>query len=218
MKTRSQAMKGVVTAMLLTGFVWAGGAVAQQTKQDFKAYPKPSVNAESCQQMDWNKDLLSRYPWAVDACQEVITVNGEKFARFEGHIVRHNRDGSFETQFVNRNGKHVKDWGTMDLLPSPEQHVLLSGEPSHFKELPRNQVLNFYVPEKRFGVAEEPGGALATVVAAPAGQQVAMAEPAAKSQLPKTAGPLPAIALGGLLSLFGALGLTIRRRASARKC
>jgi len=36
------------------------------------------------------------------------------------------------------------------------------------------------------------------------------------SELPNTAGPLPLIALGGLLSLFGGLGLSIRRKLSKR--
>lgn len=214
MKIKSTT-KGVAAALMLAGFVCAGGAFAQQTKEDFKAYPDKSVNAEACLKMNWSPDLIARYPWATEACQEVVTVNGERFARFEGHVVRHNHDGSFRTQFVNREGKHVKEWGTMDLLPSPEQHVLLSGEPSHFNEMRKNQVLSFYVPEKAFGVAEEPGAKVATIVAPPMARGVALGEGA--PQLPQTAGPLPLIALAGLASLFGALGLMIRRRVSVRK-
>jgi LPXTG-motif cell wall-anchored protein len=36
------------------------------------------------------------------------------------------------------------------------------------------------------------------------------------SELPNTAGPLPLIALGGLMSLLGGLGLTLRRKISNR--
>ncbi|HET7662693.1 MAG TPA: LPXTG cell wall anchor domain-containing protein [Rhodanobacteraceae bacterium] len=202
MKTKPNVM--IAMALATASLAWAGGAFAQQTMNPAAA-PEPAVNAESCAQMNWNPDLLAQYPWVTDACQEVIVVNGEKYARFEGHVVRHFRDGSFKTQFVDRSGKHNEAWGYMDLKPAPGQHVYLAGETANFNDLPTNQVLNFYVPANVLGVAEQPGGAVAEIVQEPQGQQVA-------SALPQTASSLPAIALGGLISLLGALGLAIRRR------
>ena len=204
MKTKPNTM--IAVALAAASLAWAGGALAQQTMNP-SAAPKPAVNAESCAQMNWNPDLLAQYPWITDACQEVIVVDGKQYARFEGHVVRHFRDGSFKTQFVDRTGKHNTDWGYMDLKPAPEQHAYIAGEQTHFKELPKNQVLNFYVPANVLGVAQQPGGTVAQIVEEPQEQQVA-------STLPQTASSLPAIALGGLISLLGALGLAIRRRLS----
>lgn len=210
MKTKSNVM--IAAALLAASLAWTGGALAQG-KMDPAAAPKPAVDAQSCTQMNWNADLLARYPWVNDACQEVVVVNGEKYARFEGHVVRHNSDGSIRTQFVDRTGTHNRDWGFMNLMPGPDQHVFLGGQPNHFGDLPKNHVLNFYVPANVLGVAEEPGAKVAAIVEEP---RTVVTSQGVPSALPRTASPLPAIALGGLISLFGALGLAIRRRTA--KC
>jgi hypothetical protein len=206
MKTKSNVM--IATALAAASLAWAGGALAQQQQpMNPSAAPQPTVNAQSCAQMDWNPDLLAQYPWVTDACQEVIVVNGQKYARFEGHVVSHNRDGSIKTQFVDRTGQHTRDWGYMNLMPAAGQHAYLSGEPTHFGDLPRNQVLNFYVPANVHGVAEQPGAQVAKIVEEPQQPQVEVA-----SALPQTASPLPAIGLAGLVSLLAGLGLAIRNR------
>ena len=211
MKTKSHVINSVALALVLSGLAWAGSVLAADQ------FPTPAVNAASCEQMNWNKDLLTRYPWAIDACQEVVVINGEKFARFEGHVVRQNRDGSFRTQFVNRDRKHTKDWGYMNLKPGSEQHALIDGMPSNFSDLSKDQVLSFYVPENRVGFVQAPGENIVPIVAPPIERGVALADTVgATPAMPKTAGPLPLIALAGLASLLGALGLAIRRRAPKR--
>src|SRR5690348_13880844 len=204
MKNKSNVM---IATALAASIAWAGGALAQQTQQqpmNPAAAPEPAVNTESCTQMDWNPDLLARYPWVKDACQEVVVVDGQKYARFEGHVVNQNRDGSIKTQFVDRSGQHTRDWGYMNLKPAEGQHVFLAGQPAHFNELPRRQVLNFYVPANVLGVSEKPGAEVAQIVEEP--------QPQVASALPQTASPLPAIGLAGLVSLLAGLGLAIRNR------
>jgi hypothetical protein len=78
--------------------------------------------------------------------------------------------------------------------------------------------------EGRFAVATEPGVPVEQTarillpvspapVAAAQPATVAMAQPAAEpAMLPDTAGPLPWLALTGLLSLLGGIGLTLGRR------
>lgn len=210
MKTKSQVMHSVALALVLSGLAWAGSVLAADQ------FPAPAVNIASCQQMNWNKDLLARYPWAIDACQEVVVVNGEKFARFEGHVVRQNNDGSFRTQFVNREGKHTQDWGYMNLKPGSDQHALIDGVPGHFSDLRKDQVLSFYVPENRVGVVQAPGEKIVPIVPPPIERGVALADTGRAPAMPKTAGPLPLVLLAGMASLLGALGLAIRRRASKR--
>lgn len=225
MNAKSFARNRIGAALVLAGCVCAGSAPAQDRLAD--ALPDPDVNRRSCEQVNWHTDLLGQYPWAVSACHEVVLVDGQKWARFEAEFQRLNRDGSITSDFRDRLGKST---GRISLMPAPGQRVTLDGSTYQFSELRRGQVLNFYVPEGSYAFSAQPGAPpteRATVVAtleeepAPAERpvQFAQAEPRpARStyQLPATAGPLPVIALGGVLSLLGGLGLTMRRRFSKR--
>ena len=64
---------------------------------------------------------------------------------------------------------------------------------------------------EKFAAADDAAKARATEMA-----QADRGREELDSELPNTAGPLPLIALGGLMSLFGGLGLTIRRKMSKR--
>jgi len=240
MNTNTRATKRIGTALMIAGLAIAGSAGAQQATLKTAAIPSPDVNRQSCERMNWNKDMLGRYPWVVGACHEVVEVNGEKWARFQGKYERRNANGSFRTGFVDRQNKAA---GDVILMPAPGQQVLLSGNRVPFSELREGQVLSFYVPEGTFGFAIEPGAKreqFASVVettetsgTASSGtleptptpapvvdsSSLAMADPApsrSDDTLPQTAGPLPLIALGGLVSMLGALGLGLRRRSSNR--
>jgi len=193
-----------------------------------------------------------------EACRAVVTVNGKKWARFEGEFQGINDNGSFDTEFTSRSDREL---GIVTLMPAPGQSVRLDNKNVPFSDLDRGQVLSFYVPEGAIGFAVEPGvpdsqfvkvvdrsdadrlaaeraaadRAAADKAAADraAAEKFAAADEAEKaraiemaqadrdreaidSELPNTAGPLPLIALGGLMSLFGGLGLTIRRKLSKR--
>lgn len=208
-------------ALLLAGLVGSGTLVAQESlnRSDL---PRPSEDRTSCQDVNWNQALLTRYPWALDSCQEVILVNGQKWARFEAEFERMNRDGTFDVDFVNRQGRSL---GVVSLQPGTNQTVLLDNREYAFSELRQNQKLNFYVPEGTFGFAFEPGAAPDKRVEvveprAPAAEPVRLARaeprPARKetTTLPATAGPLPLFALSGLLAMLSGLGMTIRRRST----
>lgn len=210
------------TALALASFVWTNAAMAQDSKL-VNANP-PTDNAASCNTLNWHREFVTSYPWASEACREVVTVNGAKWARFEGEFLGLNENGSFDTEFSSRSNR---DLGSVTLMPTPGQRARLDGKQVAFADLDRGQVLSFYVPEGAVGFAVEPG--------APNSQFVKVADTSGRapivlaqadtdtnrnrqgSELPNTAGPLPLIALGGLLSLFGGLGLTLRRKLSDRK-
>jgi hypothetical protein len=208
--------------------------------QDNKAVAKmdrPADDAASCATMTWNQEFVGNYPWASEACRTVVMVNGQKWARFEGKYQRSNPDGSFDTEFVSRSDKEL---GLVTLMPEPGQRVHFENEEVSFSDLDRGQVLSFYVPEDAIGFAIEPGvprEKLVKIVKTtdetryaaettetddmdkPAEEPVLLAQADTRSDeratvLPSTAGPLPLFALGGLVSLFSGLGLTIRRRMS----
>jgi hypothetical protein len=212
---------GLRLAAPLIGLICATTAGAQQLETENL---DPSVQAASCAAVQWNKDMLANYPRIAEGCQEVVISDGRKWARFSADLVRNNRDGTVTLNFKNRRGGSMED---LTLLPAPEQRVSMDGRSYRLSELPRGQQLNLYVPEGMYGVALAAG--------APPEQLVQIAPPATRAplaqvaqtqgeraqlaqsdrtprRLPDTAGPLPLVALGGLLCLFGGLVLSIKRR------
>jgi hypothetical protein len=173
----------------------------------------------------WNKDLLAQYPRLAEGCHEVVIAEGSKYARFQADLVRSNRDGTVTLQFKDRQGRSMDE---LTLLPAAEQRVSIDGRTYRFSELTRGQELNLYVPEGTYGIASAPGARteqLAQIVTEPVqvapadrapapAAQLAQADRTPARTLPRTAGPLPFVALAGLMALLGGLGLTIRRRFS----
>jgi hypothetical protein len=216
---------GIRIAATLVGCMCAAGASAQRAQLDTENLD-PSVRAASCAAVNWNKDLLEQYPRLAEGCQEVLISDGRKWARFSADLIRTNGDGSVTLNFKDRQDRSMEQ---LTLMPAAAQRVSIDGRDYRFSELPRGQQLNLYVPEGMYALALMPGAAseqLAQIVpptqtAQPAPTpRVAQAEPARAStlrQLPNTAGPLPLVALGGLMSLLGGLGLSLRRRFFVRK-
>jgi hypothetical protein len=216
---------GIRLALTLVGCMSAAAANAQQAPLNTTNLD-PRVQAASCAAVDWNKDLLAQYPRLAEGCQEVVISAGKKWARFSADLVRTNRDGSVTLEFKDRRDRAMEQ---LTLMPAAQQRVSMDGHDYRFSELPRGQQLNLYVPEGMYAVSLLPGAApeqLAQIVpptrtAQPARTpQLAQAAPAPATtirQLPNTAGPLPLVALGGLISLLGGLSLSIRRRFFVRK-
>lgn len=211
-----------VAALLIAGLIGSSTLAAQNAPDD-STMPRPSEDTSSCMDVDWNETLLARYPWVMDSCREVIVVDGQEWARFEAEFEGMNRDGTFDVDFLNRQGRSQ---GVVSLKPGADQTVLLDNREYAFSELLDNQKLNFYVPEGSYAFAVEPGAAPTEMVEvvenrAPEAEPVrlAQAEPRQASgtrTLPATAGPLPLFALGGLFAMLGGLGMTMRRRSAGK--
>lgn len=233
-KNRTAAAVRVPLTLMALVFV---GSVAAQPQMNPRDQSNPKVRSLSCAQVaiDWNIELISQYPRIPEACHEVVTSNGVKWARFEANFVRVNRDGSVTSDFRGPKGGSM---GRFTLLPGPGQMVNLSGRKVEFSSLESGQLLNMYVPEGQDHLAFEPAvtpeqrarilsyeapvdqAPMVEQTPAPAQAQempvrqgqVARVESASMVRLPDTAGPLPWFALGGGLALFGALGLRLGRR------
>ncbi len=219
MNTRLNVFATTSVAMLL-GLASTGSAMGQESTQ---AMPGPEVDRASCTEIDWNRDLLRNYPWVVEGCQEAVIVDGKKWARFEAEFLENHRDGAITADFRNDRGRSL---GNVRMMPGANQTVLLDDRPRSFSQLERGQVLNFYAPEDAYAFTTKPGAPKAELVqiVEPDEQErptrLAEAEPVTTTRpatLPATAGPLPIIALGGMLSLLGGLGLTARRRFKTPK-
>lgn len=225
MSIKIKAINGTGAALLLAGFLWTHGAHGQGLNPG--DIPAPHLDRASCEEVNWHRDLLGSYPWVTDACHEVIIIDGQKWARFQGAFQRMNGDGSITSEFRNRQGRAR---GSIALMPGPDQRVLLDGRPYRFSELREGQILDFYVPEGMYAFSITPGAPPAELVKVVQAPIEPRSEPApvqladvqqqpysTPSRLPATAGPLPLLGLTGALSLLAGLGLGLRRRQQARK-
>lgn len=207
-------MKANVLTLLVTGLALSSVAGAAESL-DKANMEDPAVDAASCRAVDWDPQLHARYPRLAEACHEVIMSGGERWARFESELIRVNRDGSVKSNFRDRQGSTI---GAITIMPPRDLRVTIEGQEYRFSELQPGQVLNIYVPEGASSFALTPGAPVeqhVQVVEIHPEPYVAPPTVAAARVLPNTAGPLPLLAIGGLLALLGGLGLTIRRRYSS---
>lgn len=205
------------TLMCLTATVLSasllGVAGAQQEQ-----FPREREQARSCSEVDWNKEMTTNHPRLTEACREVVTAGGEDWARFEAKFVRVEPDGGVSFSIRDSRDRPIEE---VTLQPARGQVAYIDDRATPFSELRRDQLVNLYVPEGQYGFVTQPGAPVeqVAVVKAPATvtattsetTRVATAQPRAAT-LPTTAGPLPWFALGGLLSLLGAGGLSLTRR------
>jgi hypothetical protein len=231
METKTNGIGRMRVTGTLIGLICAGAAGAQQITEGDATLPAPRTQSETCADVAWAPELLAMYPRIGEGCQEVVIVDGRKWARFEAEFQRGNNDGTAVLTFKDRDERVL---GDVTLKPTRYQRAKIEGRTYRIGELERGQELNVYVPERIFAAATEPGvpvDQLAEIVtepsarlaeiqpepeAAPARQQllaqVSPGSATAPTRLPDTAGPLPLLALSGVLSLLGAAGLMIRRR------
>lgn len=225
MKTRLNTLI-MTSAALLLGLAWAGNSMAQQ-QQLASSMPDPETDRASCSDIEWHSNMLRDYPWVADACHEAVVVDGQKWARFEAEFQEVNNDGTITSDFRDDRGRSL---GTVNLQPRPDQRVLLDGRSTRFSDLRRGQVLNFYAPEGQYSFTTEPGASDSEQLRiaerrdeqrrdGQSERQMGQAERSSttrRDSLPATAGPLPIIALGGMLSLLGGITLTARRRLTRK--
>jgi hypothetical protein len=201
----------MTTALL--GLALASTAVAQQLQEDF---PAERTATASCDDIDWNKSMLQQHPNLIDACQEVVLVDDESWARFAARFVRVESNGDVTFSVRDQRDRKIED---VTLDPLPGQVAYIDGRATEFNRLSTTDRISLYVPEGQYGFATQPVAQeqLATVVVVPAEAPVVTTErtvaqrDTTRSVLPTTAGPLPWFALVGFLSMLGALGLTVRR-------
>ena len=214
MKSKSIVLK-MITAVLALGVFMASGAVlAQDQESTAQNLPPPQIDAASCAQIQWAPQIVAEYPRMPRACQEVVTANDVKWVRFGAKLVRiTNNVALMEIQ-----NPHGGSLGTFRIRPTAAARIKVDGEEYSYWQIPKGHVLNYYIQEGKLGVATAPGEPQAelAVIEPPPATEVAETEPAetTPAALPETAGPLPWIALSGILLVLVGLGLTLGRRSS----
>jgi hypothetical protein len=200
------------TLMVAVVALASNGALAApaQEEQDF---PRLRTQLGLCEDIAWSTEMLDRHPGLIDACREVVESEGRKWARFEAKFVRVNADG-----LVQFSVRDHRDRGREEVLlrVQPGQVAYMDGKPVRFERLRTSDTINLYMPENEYGFATDPGQSpLAAIVVPPTSTAVEPTTVAAvtpiATRLPATAGPLPGIALSGIVLLLAGMVLTLRR-------
>lgn len=203
----NRTLRCLAAVVLSTSLLGVAGA--QQ-----EPFPREREQAKSCADVDWNKDMTSNHPRLIEACREVVSAGGRDWARFEAKFARVEPDGTVTFSIRDSRDRHIEE---VTLQPATGQVAYIDDRATPFSQLRSDQLVNLYVPEGQYGFVTQPGAPPEQIAVvsppAPAASRtrVATAEPRA-AQLPATAGLLPWFALGGFLSLLGAVGVRLSRR------
>jgi len=224
------SLKATCAGAALLGMI-LGSATAAAQQQQQRQLPSERSQTQEYRDINWNEDMRRNHAALMDACKEVVTEGDRTWARFDARFVRVERDGQVVFSVRDQRDRSVEE---VRLTPKANQVAYINDRPTPFRQLRSSDSLSLYVPEGAYGFATEPGGELATVSRGDESTASRGDEPTAESaadrqdrdgarqtvaqrgqlpsELPRTAGPLPWFALGGLLSLLGGLGLTLRRK------
>lgn len=133
-------------------------AFAEQSQQDF---PKQESSQKSCQEVSWNQKMLDEHPHLIDACQEVVMVEGQNWARFHSKFNRVESNGNVVFSVENRQGRVVED---VVLVPAEGQVAHIDGRETAFRDLSNLETISLYAPEDQYGFATRAGGQQAAPV------------------------------------------------------
>ena len=185
----------------LVKFLSAGGLALATLSGPVYADPA------QCQTVEFKAAVLARFPRIREVCQDVVNREGQDYAVVKGQLVRIGLDNK---------QAHIKpilpDGTKADTMPiamHPERKVMVDGNAVLPADLAVGQTLTFFVKVTEPVAVVEPADE-APIAAMPFPEVTDVSqEVAPPPAMPRTASPLPALGLGGLVLL--ALGGGIRR-------
>lgn len=160
----------------------------------------------TCDDIDFTPAVTSQYPDIAKACQDVIEVDGERFAKATVRLTRTgNNRASF--RFLHTDGT-TGETHRIDLDPSWRANI--DGREYRIRDLGPGQELNVYLPSDRW----EAHVTAPTVTTFVVYRGYAMAEDTGGTMaaLPSTASPLTTVGAMGGAALLTAFLLRIYRR------
>jgi hypothetical protein len=184
--------KTIVTALTVAGLAIATAG---------PAYAQPA----RCQTVQFSPAVVQKFPRIREVCLDVMTKDGQDYAVVKGDLLR-------VSSKVARIRPLLPD-GTKaearDIAIDPNRKVMVGGKALAPRDIAVGQEVTFYVKVSEPVAELEPADTEPLAPMPLPEQTVAAPAPA----MPKTAGPLPLIGLGGLalLALGGVLGFVRRR-------
>ncbi len=184
----------------------SGGAPDTSIDRSFEASPK------DCADVRWSQAVLQSFPSIGSACQAIEQRNGKTYVKLAGSV-----------ESVRNGGKQIrvdfKDGGTLTFQPTPQTALYMDGKRTPFASLANGTGLNFYIPEDRLQAEVQPDPNRVAFLIFPIAVRPSPDSSMAMNsrELPRTAGPLPLLALGGGLSLLAGGIATFRRKLTAKR-
>lgn len=163
------------------------------------------AQAVTCENAQYDADVLARFPNIAKACSDIISKNGEDYAVVTARLDRVDPSGRVQVRVKQPDGSYSKQ---ISIRPRPDLKVLVDGKPARVKDLAANQEITAYVkvraPEMALAPADT-GETFAFIPIEAPQQQMAA--------LPATASILPLFGLlGGMSLLLGGWLTAIRHR------
>ena len=182
MNKRSTTMNRLLRAAAVS-VIGAIGAIAVSQAQTV-----------TCQNAQYDPDVLARFPNIAKACSEIVSKNGEDYALVTARLDRVDPSGRVQLRVKQPDGSYSK---RLSIRPKPDLKVMVDGKPARVQDLAANQEINAYVKVRAPEMALPPADAGQTFVFLP------IEEPQQQmASLPSTAGFLPLIGLLGGVSLL----------------
>lgn len=221
---------GMRTAATLIGLACASAVAADAAAAQQQQMPEERTRPASCNEMEWHPDFQQHHPDLVGACQEAVVAGGQRWARFAANFTELRPNGNVVFTIHDRSTGVGRGGivGDVTIEPAPGQMAYIDDRRTPFNELHPGQRVNLYIPEGQYGFATLPGAPSTQVAQVTRTTDTEFAREGTTDRrmlamqqrdpqpvlasLPDTAGPLPWLAVGGALSMFGALGLGLRRR------
>jgi hypothetical protein len=174
--------------------------------------PGAHAQSQTCQTVQFSDSLLQRFPLAREACQDVITRDGQQYAVIKADLVR--VTGS--TARVRAKLSSGQRAPAQNIRFDPKRRVLVNGKALQPSQLAVGQELTAYVklnePAATLAPADEDTLAVNALEDADTERVASTDSPA----MPTTASSLPLIGAGGALLLVLGAGLAVWRRNAAR--
>lgn len=162
-------------------------------------FSSPALAIE-CKDVVWHQDVLDKYPSIANACQSVITKNGQTFVEVQAKFVRYRAPNHAVIDVVENNGTNERQ-----IIKVPANATVnAGGQPVAWEDLPQGYKLHFTIPSDRFEVAKVPPVTVTILPAIISYEEI--------RELPKTAAIWPAIGAIGVAMLALAQLIGFRRR------
>jgi len=163
------------------------------------------AQAATCENAQYDPDVLARFPNIAKACSDIISKNGEDYAVVTARLDRVDPSGRVQVRVKQSDGSYSK---RISIRPRPDLKVLVDGKPARVQDLAANQEITAYVKVREPEIALAPADAAETFVFIP------IEEPQQQlAALPETASFLPLFGLlGGISLLLGGWLTAMRHR------
>jgi hypothetical protein len=163
------------------------------------------AQAATCENAQYDPEVLAKFPNIAKACSSIISKNGEDYAVVTARLDRVDPSGRVQVRVKQADGNYSK---RLSIRPRSDLKVLVDGKPARVQDLAANQEITAYVKVREPEMALAPADPAETFVFIP------IEEPQQQmASLPSTAGFLPLFGmLGGMSLLLGGWLSAMRHR------